>query len=438
MATPTDVLRTAARDLPRSPAADDPLVRRLASASTVLLGEASHGTHEFYDLRAELTRTLIADHGFRAVAIEGDWPDAWDVHRYASGRSGASDVDEALSGFTRFPLWMWRNTVTAEFVAWLRQLNLARPDTAHPVAFVGLDLYSLRRSVQEVLAFLDRTDPAAAARARDRYACFDHTSIDGQAYGYATATGRQESCEPAVVEQLGEVLAGAHDGAVPDDDLLDVVQNARLVAGAEEYYRAMFRGRADSWNLRDGHMASTLEAVRDHLAERGDEPRVVVWAHNSHLGDARATEMARRGEHNLGQLVRERHAGEVVSVGMTTHRGEVTAASTWDGPLERKRVRDALPGSHEATLHATGHERFWVDLAEPDVREALAAPRLERAIGVIYRPETERLSHYFHANLSDQFDAVIHLDRTRAVEPLEPSQGWHAGEEAPETFPFGE
>ena len=435
MPTATDALRAAAQDLPRSPGPDHPLVRRLATASTVLIGEASHGTHEFYDLRAELTRTLVADHGFHAVAIEGDWPDAWEVHRYVTGRSDAADADAALSGFTRFPLWMWRNTVTADFVTWLRDHNARHPADAPPVAFVGLDLYSLHRSVRAVLDFLDRTDPAAAARARDRYSCFDHTSIDGQAYGYATATGRQESCEPAVVEQLGEVLGGSYDGDVTDDELFDVVQNARLVAGAEEYYRGMFRGRADSWNLRDGHMASTLEALHDHLAERVAHPRVVVWAHNSHLGDARATEMSRRGEWNLGQLVRERHAGDVVSVGMTTRRGEVTAASTWDGPLERKRVREALPGSHEATLHATGRDRFWVDLADAEVREALSTPRLERAIGVIYRPETERVSHWFEADLPRQFDVVCHIDETTALRPLDHTAAWDH-QSLPGTYPW--
>lgn len=436
MASDLRTLYDAARDLPRSPEADDPLLERLSAANTVLLGEASHGTHEFYDLRAEVTRRLIEDHGFHAVAIEGDWPDAWQVHQYVTGRSEASDAEAALSGFTRFPVWMWRNQVVAPFVEWLHERNAAVPAGRAPAAFVGLDLYSLHRSIREVLAFLDRTDPEAAARARLRYACFDHASIDGQSYGYGAATGRRESCEPQVLEQLGEVLSATYEGTVTEDELFDVARNAKLVVGAEEYHRTMFRGGVHSWNLRDRHMATTLESLRDHLdAQVEGPPRIVVWAHNSHLGDARATEMGRRGEFNLGQLVRERHPGDVVSVGMTTHRGEVTASHAWDGPHQRMRVREALPGSHEDLLHGVGPGRYWLDLTDPEVTDALTATRLERAIGVIYRPQTERVSHYFSARLAEQFDVVCHIDETTALEPLDAVSAWDEAA-VPDTYPW--
>lgn len=404
------------------------LVHRLAGRRLVLIGEASHGTAEFYATRAALTRRLIDDHGFTVVAIEGDWPDAAQLDAWI--RDGVPDdhtVAQALSGFARFPRWMWRNTVVAEFATWARSRD-GCPRGPH---LVGLDLYSLHRSIEEVLSYLERTDPDAAQRARARYACFDHTAIDGARYGHATATGRADPCEDAVVEQLVELLATS-DGAAH----FSAQQNARLVANAERYYRAMYRGREMSWNLRDDHMVETLDAVRRHVGTDGSPAKTVVWAHNSHLGDARATEMAARGEHNVGQLCRQRYGDDVVLVGMTTHTGEVTAASDWDGFTERKRVRDSLPGSVERLLHEVGHERFWLDLHDEQVRRALAEPGLERMIGVIYRPESERVSHYVEAVLPDQFDLVVHLDRTSALRPLDPALSWQHREETPQTYPW--
>ena len=297
-----------------------------------------------------------------------------------------------------------------------------------------------------VVDYLDKVDPEAAERSRRRYGCFDHFGDDAQLYGYATSLGAAEPCEDGVVNQLLELQRRAvelaqRDGRVAEDEFFYAEQNARLAKNAEAYYRSMFRGRVSSWNLRDQHMAETLDALVAHLDRRGGRSKVVVWAHNSHLGDARATEMGRGGELNLGQLVRERHGAEAVLVGFSTYAGTVTAASDWGAPAEHKRVRPGLPGSYEALFHdvaqGDGGPRFFLPLRGGDASDRLREPRLQRAIGVIYRPETERVSHYFDARLADQFDALLHFDETRAVEPLERTGGWEAGE-PPETFPFGQ
>ena len=432
-------LRDAAYPLVGAPQDFDPLLALVGQARFVLIGEASHGTHEFYRIRAEITKRLIGERGFAAVAVEADWPDAFRVNRFVRGRGGDADASEALAGFRRFPQWMWRNADVLDFVGWLRAHNDALPESQR-VGFYGLDLYSLHASMQAVLGYLDVVDPAAAGRARQRYACFDHFGGDPQAYGYAASLGLAPSCETAVVDQLIELRRSAaeyarRDGRVAPDDLFFAEQNARLVRNAERYYRAMFGSRTGSWNLRDLHMAETLEALVAFLAAQGAGDKVVLWAHNSHLEDARATEMGAAGELNVGQLVRQRYAREARLIGFLTHAGTVTAASDWDGPAERKVVRPALEGSYEAALHEVGPRNLLLTLSEPGVPVTeLAEPRLERAIGVIYRPETERLSHYFHARLPEQFDAVLYYDTTRAVEPLERTGLWERGE-IPETFP---
>lgn len=433
-------LRRHLRPLPASAADDPALVARIAQASIALLGEASHGTHEFYAERAALTRRLIAEHGCRAVVVEADWPDAWRVDRYVRGLSDDSDANAALSGFERFPTWMWRNTVVRDFVEWLRDHNRGKP-AREQAGFYGMDLYSLFRSVRAVLEYLDQADPDAARRARSRYACFDHFAEDSQAYGYATAFGMQASCEDGVIQQLRDLNRRAADilpaGSVDRDEVFFAQQNARLVRNAEAYYRTMFRGRVSSWNLRDGHMVETLQALDRHLAADGAPPRMAVWAHNSHLGDASATEMGDQGEWNVGQLARDRWGTEAVLVGFSTHHGTVTAASEWDGPGERKRVRPGLAGSYEDLFHQAGEPRFWLPLADDAELAALLSPqRLQRAIGVIYQPRTERQSHYFQARLPLQFDAMVHIDSTRALEPLAPEPEWHTGE-PPETYPSG-
>jgi erythromycin esterase-like protein len=408
----------------------------------VLLGEASHGTHDFYRVRAEITKRLIRDKGFGAVAVEADWPDAYRVNRYVRGRSTDLDAADALGGFLRFPQWMWRNADVLDFVGWLRQYNDGQPGDASRIGFYGLDLYSLHASMQAVLDYLRIVDPAAARRAAQRYACFDHFGGDPQAYGYATTIGLSPSCEAEVIGQLVELRSAAaeyarRDGRVASDDLFFAAQNARVVTSAERYYRTMFQSHASSWNVRDQHMGETLEALVGYLEAESKAAKVVVWAHNSHLGDARATEMSQRGELNLGQLARLRFGTQVVSVGFTTYAGTVTAASDWDGHVERKTVRPALPGSYEALFHECASPNFFLDLRTPgEAVSALAPSRLERAIGVIYRPETERMSHYFGASLPRQFDAVLHYDRTRAVEPIERTPVWERGEiELPETYP---
>jgi erythromycin esterase-like protein len=309
------------------------------------------------------------------------------------------------------------------------------------VGFYGMDLYSLYSSIRAVLDYLDRVDPEAAQRARSRYTCFDHFGEDSQAYGYAASFGMQSSCEDEVIQQLREMNRRATDLlAGSGEDRADVFfaqQNARLVRNAEEYYRTMFHGRVSSWNLRDSHMVETLQALEKHLTALGGPTRMVVWAHNSHLGDASATEMGDMGEWNVGQLARDRWANEAMLVGFSTHRGTVTAASEWDGIAERKRVRPGLEGSYEDLFHRAGEERFWLSLRDnPELGELLKERRLQRAIGVIYQPRTERMSHYFHTRLPMQFDAMIHIDETRAVEPLVAEPTWHAGEPA-ETYPSG-
>jgi erythromycin esterase-like protein len=438
-----EVVRGAARALEGAPEDYDALLGWLGESRFALLGEASHGTHEFYRERAEVTKRLITERGFTAVAVEADWPDAYRVNRYVRGESDDPDARAALGGFRRFPTWMWRNTVVVEFVEWLRAHNDALPAGATKIGFYGLDLYSLYTSIEAVLGYLDKVDPEAAHRARGRYSCFEHFGEDTTSYAYAAAYGAADSCEPAVVEQLVELRRRAadlanRDGRVARDEFFYAEQNARLVKNAEEYYRSMFGGRGSSWNMRDRHMAETLDALVAHMRAEGQNAKVAVWEHNSHLGDARATEMGRGGEWNVGQLVRERYPRDCFLVGFTTHRGTVTASSDWDEPGRRKRVRPALEGSYEALFHEAEIDRFMIHLREEGrARELLRLPRLERAIGVIYRPETERLSHYFHAQLAEQFDAVLHFDETTAVEPLEPGAHWEPGDEPPETYPSG-
>ncbi|MGZ5195593.1 MAG: erythromycin esterase family protein [Ramlibacter sp.] len=419
----------------------DGLLELIGDARFALLGEASHGTREFYRECIRITQRLIAEKGFTAIAVEADWPDALRVNRYIQGISDDSDATAALSGFKRFPAWMWRNTEVRDFVEWLRDYNMVR-GRQEQVGFYGIDLYSLFTSIAEVLAYLDRTDPEAARRARARYACFDHANEDSQAYGYGASFGLSPSCEDEVVVQLREMSRRIADlslrSGVERDEAFYAQQNARLVQNAEEYYRMMFHGRVSSWNLRDSHMVDTIQALDRHLTREGQPPRIAVWAHNSHLGDASATEMGDMGEWNVGQLVRDRYGPQAVLVGFSTHHGWVTAASEWDDPPHRKRVRDGLHESWEDVFHETGVERFMLPLrGDTALRQLVASrQRLQRAIGVIYRPETERQSHYFYTRLADQFDAVIHFDMTHALEPLDKGPVWHTGE-APETYPSG-
>ena len=438
----TDLIKKAAYPLVGEIEDYDPLLEMIGDARLVLIGEASHGTHEFYRERAQITKRLIKEKGFTTVAVEADWPDAYRVNRYVRGAPDDEDAVEALKGFKRFPAWMWRNADVLDFVGWLRSHNDEIDSDALKTGFYGLDLYSLHTSIEAVLTYLDQIDPEAAQRARTRYACFDHFGKDEQAYGYATGLGNAESCEEEVVAQLVELhrragIYARRDGRAALDNYFYAWQNARLITNAERYYRSMFRGRISSWNLRDSHMIETLDSLLTFLTEQNPNAKIVVWEHNSHLGDARATSMGSAGEWNVGQLARERYGSDAVLVGLTTYQGTVTAASNWDSPAERKRVRPALDDSYESIFHDVHIPRFLLTLRnEKEISKALREPMLERAIGVIYRPETERQSHYFQARLSDQFDAVIHFDETRAVEPLERSAEWDTGE-VPETYPSG-
>lgn len=436
-----EAIRAAAHPLNGSPGDFDALLDLVGDARVVLLGEATHGTHEFYRERARITRRLIEEKGFTTVAVEADWPDAYRVNRYVRGTGEDKSALEALGDFRRFPLWMWRNAEVLELVEWLRGHNAALPAGEPRVGFYGLDLYSLFSSIEAVLAYLDDADPAASARARYRYGCFGHFGEDSQSYGYAASVDASRSCEDHAVEQLLEMQRRAselapREAGIPEDEFFFAEQNARLVRNAEEYYRTMFHGRVSSWNLRDRHMADTLHALLRHFDARGLRTRVVVWEHNSHIGDARATQMGESGEWNVGQLVREELGEAAVLVGFTTATGTVAAAHDWDRPAERMRVRPPLPESWEALFHAAQMGDFLLPLRDPRLRAALEGERLERAIGVVYRPATERPSHYFAARLPDQFDAVVHLDQTRAVTPLDAGPGWQSAD-APDTFPSG-
>lgn len=439
----TDLIEKTVEPLVGAPEDFDPVLDLVGDARLVLIGEASHGTHEFYRIRAQISKALIEQRGFQAVAVEADWPDAYRINRYVHAVSEDVDSVEALGGFQRFPQWMWRNADVLDFVGWLRERNDAQHSKDRKCGFYGLDLYSLHASIEAVLAYLSKVDPEAARRARQHYSCFEHFGKEVQSYGWAAGFGTTPTCEKAVVRELVELRRKAmeylqRDGQVAADAYFSAEQNALVVRNAEEYYRNMFRREVSSWNLRDTHMMETLIALTNHLGKKGAPARIIVWAHNSHLGDARATQMGERGELNLGQLVREQFKDEAVSIGFTTYDGTVTAASDWDGPAERKKVRPAHPESYEALFHEVNHiPCFFLNLRDnPQLAASLRGERLERAIGVIYRPETELISHYFHARLPDQFDAILHYDHTRAVEPLERTAEWQLGE-VEETFPSG-
>lgn len=438
-----NILREASQPINDDPADYQAMLDQVGDAQVVMIGEATHGTHEFYAERARITQMLITQKGFNAVAVEADFPDAYRVNCFVRGTGDDTTPEEALLDFKRFPTWMWRNTVMTNFVSWLRTHNAQLTGNAPRVGFYGLDLYSLYTSIEAVIDYLDKVDPEAAQRARYRYSCLGHYQEDPQAYGYAAAFGMKPHCEEEVVNQLqelrhraGEYIGG--DGRSAADEFFFAEQNARLAINAEEYYRKMFEGRVSSWNLRDEHMVETLDELIKHLTNQQGKPaKVVIWEHNSHLGDARATDMGKYGEWNVGQLVRERYGNKACNIGLTTYTGTVSAASDWGRPVERKRVRPGMTDSYENLFHQVGLPRFWLDLnADPQVRQLLERPRLERAIGVIYAPHSERLSHYFYANLPAQFDFVIHIDETTALTPLERNQNWETGE-VPETYPTG-
>ena len=437
-----DCLRKDLVPLDRDSRAWDRLLERTQKAQLVLLGEATHGTHEFYKMRAEITKRLINEQGFNAVAIEADWPDAYEVNRYVRAMDGANSVLQSLSGFRRFPHWMWRNRDVVEFLDWLRKHNTGRTGLDHQAGFYGLDLYSLHDSIDAVLNYLAKVDPAAARRMARWYGCFDNFGGNPRRYGYQTGMGLAPSCENDVIRALQDLRLRKEfymlrNGGASAEEYFSAEQNAVVVRNAEQYYRTMLQADVSSWNLRDRHMMDTLLSLMRHLHQTEGRAKIVVWAHNSHLGNAEATQMHEQGELNLGQLVRHHFGDRAFAVGFTTYEGTVTASSDWDGPAERKRIRPALETSYENLFHQTGVPRFWLEFSRDEtMREMMRFPRLERAIGVVYHPENERRSHYQFARLGDQFDAVIHVDRTHAVEPLEKTVHWENGE-VDETYPTG-
>lgn len=432
--TPAQRIGEAAEPLPDiDDAAFGRLFDRFADKRIVLIGEATHGTSEFYRARAAITRHLIQAHGFNIIAIEGDWPDAAIVDRQVRGLPPkAGDTP-----FTRFPMWMWRNVEVADFLTWLRQYNAQKPPL-HRTGFYGLDMYSLSASMAAVLDYLEQVDPHAASAARERYGCLEPWREEPEIYGRWALDDDFKQCEVAVVTQLKELLAKrtAYTELGDDEPYFDAAQNARLVADAERYYRAMYYGATESWNLRDTHMADTLQYV---LEARGQLSKAIVWAHNSHIGDARATESgSERHRLNLGQLCRERWGDEVAAIGMGMHTGTVACASRWGADMEIKQIRPSHVDSYEAWMHASGKPRFLLDLrarARPLLHELLLARRLERYIGVIYRPESELHSHYLEASLPQQYDAFLWFDETLPVTPLQNEQGGETG--TAELFPSG-
>jgi erythromycin esterase-like protein len=403
---------------------------RFADAKVVLLGESSHGTSEFYRARAAITRRLIEKHGFNIVAVEADWPDAARIDAYVRHRH-VPDTDD--TAFERFPTWMWRNEEVYDFVNWMRDYNKEHSEKDR-AEFRGLDVYSLNSSICSVLDYLDKVDPDAAKEARGRYGCLSPWQSDPARYGRAVLTGQKKPCDEALLRQLQDILDKRMDylQAQGGEEFFDAVQNAKIVHAAEHYYRIMYEGATESWNLRDRHMFETLQS----LLARRDNAKAVVWAHNSHIGNASATAMGWQGEFNIGELCRTAYKSEAVLIGLSTDRGTVAAADDWDEPMQVKNVLPARPDSHERIFRDTGLGCFltdWRENGQADLIGALSRPRLERAIGVIYRPDTELYSHYFEAVMAEQFDALIWFDETRAVKPLT-----HAhGKGMPETYPFG-
>jgi erythromycin esterase-like protein len=426
------VLREAAEMLPSPDDFDQfgAFFDRFGDARVVLLGEATHGTSEFYRARAAITRRLIERHGFNIVAVEADWPDAARIDDYVRHRAPRPRSGDA---FVRFPTWMWRNLEVLAFADWLREHNAPRPE-GERVSFNGLDVYSLGESIHAVLAYLAQRDPEAAERARRRYGCLTPWQDDPALYGRLVVHGGRDSCEDAAVAQLRDLLVHRLEYLRSDGEhWFDAVQNARIVRAAEHYYRAMYRGGPESWNLRDRHMFGTLQAL---LAHRGESAKAVVWAHNSHVGNAAATAMGWRGEFNIGELCRMAHGDEAALIGFGTDRGHVAAATDWNGDMEIKSIRPARSDSYEHAFRRVGFARTLTDWRSPErsaLADALRQPLLERAIGVIYRPESELASHYFQAVMAEQFDAWVWFEETSAVTPLGPEHP----RGAPEVYPFG-
>lgn len=407
------------------PSSYQSLIEKIGDARIVLIGEATHGTEEFYQARIELSKYLIKEKNFHAIAIEGDWPTVYPIHRYLQGEGNPQDAKSCLKNFKRFPTWMWANSIIPSFLKWLRQHNDQMSEINQKISFYGLDLYSLSESIHSIIEYLKLHDPATVKPALERYACFDHTAYDPEEYAYLVESGLKEACIKEVNEQFLEMQHLAFNKLrenKPEENnlLFYAMQNARLVKNAEHYYRALFESREETWNIRDRHMAETLQNLISFLETKLNMPaKIIVWAHNSHVGDARATEMSNRGEVNLGQLIREQFSNISFHIGFSTYSGTVTAASEWDEEAQIKTVLPALKGSYEELFHELRLKNFILFLhLDEHIVKLLNISRLQRAIGVIYRPDSERFSHYFFVHLPYQFDAIIHIDNTTALKTL--------------------
>lgn len=416
----------------------DPVIDLVGNSRFVLLGEATHGSKEFYEIRAAISRRLIKEKGFAAIAVEADFPDTHRINQFIKGSGSDTQAIDSLGEFKRFPRWMWRNTEMVKFVDFLRKYNSELPLELR-IGFYGLDLYSMYASIHAVISYLDKVDPDAANKAKKRYECFEQYGKEEDSYGIAMSY-INKSCQQAAVTQLKELYNNKfqmlNKNPLEKEELFFAQQNARLAKNAEQYYREMFSGKTNTWNLRDQHMAEILEQISNHLEKNYGSGKVIVWAHNSHIGDARATDMKLEGELNLGQIIREKYHQNSFLIGFTTNNGTVSAASFWGGDVERKNIHLALHGSYEDLFRHVG-DYFLLNLKKlPDNLNELKIPRLQRAIGVIYRPQSERISHYFFANIADQFDAVIHINTTNALEPLDNSHLWTSGE-IPQTYKSG-
>lgn len=418
------------------------LLQSIGDSRFVLMGEATHGTAEFYSTRIEITKKLIKEKNFDAVIIEGDWPDAFRVNQYINGNSLDSSAESALLGFQRFPTWMWRNSEVLNFIDWLKQSN--HENQYKKIQFLGMDLYSLFTSIGEVQKYLQKIDPDLSRKVAHYYSCFDHFNKDSQLYGVFSSNDEQRySCEKPVLENLYKLIINknyilALDKSENKIDYFSILQNARLIKNAENYYRKMFFGNVSTWNLRDEHMQETLIQIDNYLSSLYGRPsKLIVWAHNSHIGDASATQQGKSGEINLGHLMRKKYLSETYLLGFMTYQGFVIAADQWGGPTKIKVVQQALENSYENWFHKLSIKNFLMLIKEQEkIETKLPTHLLQRAIGVIYLPETERQNHYFYANLVNQYDALIYFDKTRAVKPLEKIDPY-PDHEMPETYPTG-
>lgn len=426
-----DAIRDHVTDLRNSDSLD-PLIERIGNARFVLLGEASHGTSEYYSWRARISKRLITEKGFRFIAVEGDWPDCYEVNRYVKGQMNPGmDAREVLHRFDRWPTWMWANWEVVALVEWMRRFNEGKSD-AEKAGFYGLDVYSLWESLDAIYRYIRENHPDRAGEAIEAMACFEPFNREGQEYAWYTRMVA-EDCEDEVVALLTSLRRSRAEAWESPESHFDAEQNALVAVNAERYYRAMVRSDSGSWNVRDVHMADTLDRL---MARHGPNSKAIVWEHNTHIGDARATDMREAGMVNVGQLARERHASEgVVLVGFASYEGSVVAGSKWGAPMNVMPVPRAMAGSWEWILHRAidGDGLLLLDSLRGSAE--FASMRGHRAIGVVYHPEREVMGNYVPTELAQRYDALLFLNRTHALHPLHLDV--RTAHEPPETYPWG-